>query len=74
MYKAGTLLEPDISKMPNAKHLLSQVSVPYAVPHIYSGRVILTIGCTASALMAPLSPRHAGAEPSPNEYRPGEIA
>jgi hypothetical protein len=41
MYKAGTLLEPDISKMPNAKHLLSQVSVPYAVPHIYSGRVIL---------------------------------
>ena len=41
MYKAGTLLEPDISKIPNAKHLLPQVSVPYAVPHIYSGRVIL---------------------------------
>ena len=41
MYKAGTLLELDISRIPNAAHLLPKLSVPYAVPHIYSGRVIL---------------------------------
>ncbi len=41
MFKAGTLLEIDMSKIPNAKNLLKPISVPYAVPHIFSGRVIL---------------------------------
>jgi len=41
MYQAGTLLELDMSKIPNAKHILPKLAVPYAVPHIYSGRVIL---------------------------------
>jgi len=41
MYKAGTLLEPDISKIPNAKHILPKLGVSFAVPHIYSGKVIL---------------------------------
>jgi putative spermidine/putrescine transport system substrate-binding protein len=41
MYKAGTLLEIDFGKIPNAKNILPKVKVPYAIPHIYSGRVIL---------------------------------
>jgi putative spermidine/putrescine transport system substrate-binding protein len=41
MNNAGTLLELDMSKIPNAKHIIPKIAVPYSIPHIYSGRVIL---------------------------------
>jgi len=41
MNQAGTLLELDMSKIPNAKHIIPKLAAPYSVPHIYSGRIIL---------------------------------
>ncbi|HXP77471.1 MAG TPA: extracellular solute-binding protein [Stellaceae bacterium] len=41
MYKAGTLLEIDASKIPNAKHVLPKFATSWSVPHIFSGRIIL---------------------------------
>src|SRR5437763_7740629 len=41
MYKAGTLLEIDASKIPNAKHVLPKFATTWSVPHIFSGRIIL---------------------------------
>jgi len=41
MNKAGTLLELDMSKIPNAKNILPKLATSYSIPHIYSGRVIL---------------------------------
>ena len=41
MWRNGAIEEIDFSKIPNAKHILPKLKTPYAVPHIYSGRVIL---------------------------------
>ncbi|HZS82256.1 MAG TPA: ABC transporter substrate-binding protein [Stellaceae bacterium] len=41
MYKKGTLLELDFSKLKNAKHILPKLRTKYSVPHIFTDRVIL---------------------------------
>jgi len=44
MIEAGVLEKLDMSKIPNAKHLLKIFSIadsPYFSPHIYSGKVVL---------------------------------
>ena len=41
MWKNGTLEEIDESKVPNLKNVLPSLRVPYGVPHIFTGRVIL---------------------------------
>jgi putative spermidine/putrescine transport system substrate-binding protein len=41
MYKKGTLLELDFSKLKNAPHILPKLRTPYSVPHIFTDRVIL---------------------------------
>ncbi len=41
MYKKGTLLELDFSKLKNASHILPKLRTTYSVPHIFTDRVIL---------------------------------
>jgi putative spermidine/putrescine transport system substrate-binding protein len=41
MYKKGTLLELDFSKLKNASHILPRLRTAYSVPHIFTDRVIL---------------------------------
>ena len=41
MYKKGTLLELDFSKMKNAKHILPTLRTKYSIPLIFTDRVIL---------------------------------
>ena len=41
MWKSGALEELDDVKIPNLKHVLPILRTPYAIPHIYTGRVIL---------------------------------
>jgi putative spermidine/putrescine transport system substrate-binding protein len=41
MYKKGTLLELDFSKLRNAPHILPKLRTAYSVPHIFTDRVIL---------------------------------
>ena len=41
MYKAGTLLDIDTSKIPNYKHVIPKLATTWSVPHIFSGRIIL---------------------------------
>jgi putative spermidine/putrescine transport system substrate-binding protein len=41
MWQNGAVEELDFSKIPNAKHIIAPLRTKYAVPHIYSGQVIL---------------------------------
>lgn len=41
MWKNGTILELDDSKIPNFTNVLPAMKTKYSVPHIYTGRVIL---------------------------------
>jgi putative spermidine/putrescine transport system substrate-binding protein len=41
MWRNGTLLEIDPSRMPNYSHVLPKLRTKYSVPHIFTGRVIL---------------------------------
>lgn len=41
MNEAGLLLAPDLSKVENARNIFPTLSSPFAVPHIFSGMVIV---------------------------------
>ena len=41
MFKNGTLEEIDEAKVPNLKHVPAALRIPYGIPHIFTGRVIL---------------------------------
>jgi putative spermidine/putrescine transport system substrate-binding protein len=41
MFKAGTLIELDAAKMPNAKNIDPRFAASWAIPHIYSAQSIL---------------------------------
>ena len=41
MYKNDVLEELDETKVPNLRHVLPSLKTPHAIPHIYTGRVIL---------------------------------
>ncbi|MBV8827203.1 MAG: ABC transporter substrate-binding protein [Hyphomicrobiales bacterium] len=41
MWKNGAVEDLDFSKIPNSKHIIAPLRTNYAVPHIYSGQVIL---------------------------------
>jgi putative spermidine/putrescine transport system substrate-binding protein len=41
MWKADTLIELDMKKIPNSVHVLPKLVTPFSIPHIWTGRVIL---------------------------------
>jgi putative spermidine/putrescine transport system substrate-binding protein len=41
MWKADTLIELDMKRIPNSVHVLSQMRTSFAIPHIWTGRIIL---------------------------------
>ena len=41
MWKADTLIELDMKKIPNSVHILPQMRTSFAIPHIWTGRIIL---------------------------------
>ena len=64
MWKNNVLEEIDESKVPNIKHVPQSLRVPYGIPHIFTGRVILynpKIITTAPTSYADLwNPEYAG--------------